>query len=146
MSHLPKVLHRKVRYGTANFLKEPAMSREEAIRAVEVGIEVTNAAIDQGYDLIGTGEIGIGNTTASSAVLYAFTGAPIDRVVGRGAGLTDEAFARKKAVVQEAVRVHRPDPDDPSMCSPRWAVSISPAWPAPIWPAPPAGCRWSPTA
>jgi nicotinate-nucleotide--dimethylbenzimidazole phosphoribosyltransferase len=110
---LPKVLNRKVRYGTANFLKEPAMSREEAIRAVETGIEVTTAAIDQGYDLIGTGEIGIGNTTASSAVLYAFTGAHIDRVVGRGAGLTDEAFARKKAVVQDAVRVNRPDPDDP---------------------------------
>jgi nicotinate-nucleotide--dimethylbenzimidazole phosphoribosyltransferase len=110
---LPKVLNRKIRYGTANFLKEPAMSREEAVRAVEVGIEVTNAAIDQGYDLIGTGEIGIGNTTASSAVLYAFTGAHIDRVVGRGAGLTDEAFARKKAVVQQAVRLNRPDPDDP---------------------------------
>ena len=88
---LPRVLNRKIRYGTANFLKEPAMSREEAIRAIEVGIEVTNTAIDQGYDLIGTGEIGIGNTTASSAVLYAFTGANIDRVVGRGAGLTDES-------------------------------------------------------
>jgi nicotinate-nucleotide--dimethylbenzimidazole phosphoribosyltransferase len=110
---LPRVLNRKIRYGTANFLKEPAMSREEAIRAIEAGIEVTNAAIDQGYDLIGTGEIGIGNTTASSAVLYAFTGAHIDRVVGRGAGLTDEAFARKKAVVQQAVRLNRPDPDDP---------------------------------
>lgn len=110
---LPKVLNRKIRYGTANFLKEPAMSREEAIRAIEVGIEVTNAAIDQGYDLIGTGEIGIGNTTASSAVLYAFTGAPIERVVGRGAGLTDEAFERKKAVVKQAVHLHRPDPDDP---------------------------------
>jgi len=110
---LPKVIKRKIRYGTANFLKEPAMSREEAIRAIEVGIEVTNAAIDQGYDLIGTGEIGIGNTTASSAVLYAFTGAPIERVVGRGAGLTDEAFERKKAVVKQAVQLHRPDPDDP---------------------------------
>lgn len=110
---LPEVLNRKIRRGTANFLKEPAMTRKEAVRAVETGIEVTNAAIDQGYDLIGTGEIGIGNTTASSAVLYAFTGAHIDRVVGRGAGLTDEAFARKKEVVQEAVRLHRPDPDDP---------------------------------
>ncbi|WP_319586951.1 nicotinate-nucleotide--dimethylbenzimidazole phosphoribosyltransferase [uncultured Desulfobulbus sp.] len=109
---LPRVLNRKIRYGTANFLKEPAMSREEAIRAIEVGIEVTNTAIDQGYDLMGTGEIGIGNTTASSAVLYAFTGANIDRVVGRGAGLTDEAFEHKKAVVQQAVRLHRPDPDD----------------------------------
>lgn len=110
---LPGVINRKVRYGTANFLKEPAMTREEAIQAIEAGIEVTNDAIDRGYDLIGTGEIGIGNTTASSAVLFAFTGAPIDRVVGRGAGLTDEAFARKKAVVEEAVRRHRPDPDDP---------------------------------
>ena len=110
---LPGVINRKVRYGTANFLKEPAMTREEAIQAIEAGIEVTNDAIDRGYDLIGTGEIGIGNTTASSAVLFAFTGAPIDRVVGRGAGLTDEAFARKKAVVEEAVRLHQPDPDDP---------------------------------
>ena len=110
---LPRVINRKVRHGTANFLKEPAMTREEAIQAIEAGIEVTMDAIDRGYDLIGTGEIGIGNTTASSAVLFAFTGAPIDRVVGRGAGLTDEAFARKKAVVEEAVRRHQPDPDDP---------------------------------
>jgi nicotinate-nucleotide--dimethylbenzimidazole phosphoribosyltransferase len=113
VSHLPKVIHRKIRPGTGNFLKEPAMTREEAIRAIEVGIEVTNDAIDQGYDLFGTGEIGIGNTTASSAVLYAFTNAPIDRVVGRGAGLTDAAFARKKAVIQEAVHLHRPNVDDP---------------------------------
>lgn len=110
---LPKVLNRKIRYGTANFLKEPAMTREEAIRALEVGIEVTNNAIDQGYDLFGTGEIGIGNTTASSAVLYAFTGAPIERVVGRGAGLSDEAFERKKEVVKQAVQLRQPDPDDP---------------------------------
>ncbi|MCL2459156.1 MAG: nicotinate-nucleotide--dimethylbenzimidazole phosphoribosyltransferase [Desulfobulbus sp.] len=110
---LPKVIKRKIRHGAANFLREPAMSREEAIRAIEVGIEVANEAIDQGYDLIGTGEIGIGNTTASSAVLYAFTGAPIDRVVGRGAGLTDEALKRKKQVIKQAVRLHQPDPDDP---------------------------------
>lgn len=110
---LPRVIKRKVRYGTANFLREPAMSREEAVQAIEVGIEVTSKAIDQGYDLIGTGEIGIGNTTASSAVLYAFTGASLDRIVGRGAGLTDEAFERKKEVVRQAVQLHRPDPDDP---------------------------------
>jgi nicotinate-nucleotide--dimethylbenzimidazole phosphoribosyltransferase len=59
---LPKVLKRKIRYGTANFLKEPAMTREEAVQAIEVGIEIANQAIDQGYDLLGTGEIGIGNT------------------------------------------------------------------------------------
>lgn len=110
---LPRVLNRKIRYGTANFLVEPAMEREEAIRAIETGIEITGRALDEGYDLVGTGEIGIGNTTASSAVLYAFTGAPIDRVVGRGAGLTDEAYARKKEVVRSAVALRRPDPDDP---------------------------------
>ncbi|MGI6656486.1 MAG: nicotinate-nucleotide--dimethylbenzimidazole phosphoribosyltransferase [Desulfobulbus sp.] len=110
---LPRVINRKIRSGTANFLKEPAMTRDEAIRAIEVGIEVTNEALDQGYDLIGTGEIGIGNTTASSAVLYAFTSAPLERVVGRGAGLTDEAFEQKKAVVRQAVELHRPDPQDP---------------------------------
>ena len=109
---LPKVINRKIRYGTANFLKEPAMSREEAVQSIEVGIEIANQAIDEGYDLLGTGEIGIGNTTASSAVLYGFTEAPIDRVVGRGAGLTDEAFERKKAVVKQAVELHRPDPKD----------------------------------
>lgn len=109
---LPKVINRKVRYGTANFLEQSAMSRDEAVQAIEVGIEVTNTAIDQGYDLFGAGEIGIGNTTASSAVLYGFTGAHIDRVVGRGAGLTDQAFERKKEVVKQAVRLHRPDPDD----------------------------------
>lgn len=109
---LPKVINRKVRYGTANFLEQPAMSRAEAVQAIEAGIEVTNTAIDQGYDLFGAGEIGIGNTTASSAVLYGFTGAHIDRVVGRGAGLTDQAFERKKEVVKQAVRLHRPDPDD----------------------------------
>jgi nicotinate-nucleotide--dimethylbenzimidazole phosphoribosyltransferase len=110
---LPKVINRKVRYGTANFFKEPAMNRREAIQAIEAGIEVTNGVIDQGYDLIGTGEIGIGNTTASSAVLYAFTGAPIERVVGRGAGLTDEALERKKTTIMQAVRLHRPDQNDP---------------------------------
>ena len=110
---LPKVVNRKIRYGTANFLKEPAMTRKEAIRAIEVGIEIANKAIDDGYDLIGTGEIGIGNTTASSAVLYGFTQAPIDRVVGRGAGLTDEAYERKKQVIKEAVDRHQPNPKDP---------------------------------
>lgn len=110
---LPRVVPRKIRYGTANFRRQPAMEREEAIKAVETGIEIAGQAIDDGYNLLGTGEIGIGNTTASSAVLYAFTGANIDRVVGRGAGLSDEAYAAKKKVVQDAVELHQPDRDDP---------------------------------
>lgn len=110
---VPAVLHRKVRYGTANMLEEPAMHREEALQALETGIEVANSAMDQGYDLLGTGEIGIGNTTAASAMLYAFTGAPLDQAVGRGAGLTDEAYAKKKKVIHDAVTLHHPDPGDP---------------------------------
>ncbi len=110
---LPHVINRKVRYGTANFCREPAMTRDEAVQALEHGIEVTLEAVDQGYDLIGTGEIGIGNTTAASTVLYGFTDGSIDRIVGRGAGLTDTAFAQKKKVVQDAVHLHRPDRDDP---------------------------------
>ncbi|MGI6639756.1 MAG: nicotinate-nucleotide--dimethylbenzimidazole phosphoribosyltransferase [Desulfobulbus sp.] len=113
ITELSEVVHRKIRYGTANFLEEPAMTRAEAITALETGIELTLAAIDQGYDLFGVGEIGIGNTTASAAVLYAFTQAPIERVVGRGAGLTDAAFARKKEVVRQAVHLHQPNPEDP---------------------------------
>lgn len=109
----PKALHRKIRYGTNNILRQPAMERAEAIQALETGIEVALAAIDAGYDLFGAGEIGIGNTTASAAVLHAFTQAPVERIVGRGAGLTDAAFARKKEVVRSAVRLHQPNPHDP---------------------------------
>ncbi|HQL82294.1 MAG TPA: nicotinate-nucleotide--dimethylbenzimidazole phosphoribosyltransferase, partial [Spirochaetota bacterium] len=81
---------RKIRRGTANMTKGPAMSREEALRAVETGIEIANGAVEEGAGILGTGEIGIGNTTTASAVIHAFTGVGLDEVVGRGAGLTDE--------------------------------------------------------
>ncbi len=110
---LEGVIDRKVRYGTANFRHEPAMQRKEAIEAIEIGIAITSQAIDDGYNLLGTGEIGIGNTTASSAVLYALTGASIEKVVGLGAGLSDEAYEQKKSVVRDAVHLHKPDRDDP---------------------------------
>ncbi len=109
----PKIVQRKVRAMTSNFLCEHAMTREEAIRAVEVGMQETLAKIEDGYSLFGTGEMGIGNTTTSSAILYAFTKQPLDILVGRGAGLTDEALQRKKDVIAEAVSKHKPNPDDP---------------------------------
>lgn len=108
-----EIVNRKVRRGTDNFRKGPAMSREEAIKAIEVGIDETNKMIDNGYNLIGTGEVGMGNTTTSSAVVYAFTGCDIDTVVGRGAGLTDEAYTNKKMVVKEGVELNKPDINDP---------------------------------
>jgi nicotinate-nucleotide--dimethylbenzimidazole phosphoribosyltransferase len=108
-----RIIHRKIRRGTSNIAKGPAMTREEAVRAIETGIEITCTAIDEGADLLGTGEIGIGNTTTSSAVLRVFTGAGFDEVVGRGAGLSDDGLRHKKDVIRRAVRLNRPDPGDP---------------------------------
>ena len=106
------IIARKIRRGTANMAKGPAMSREEAVRAVETGIEITDLAIKEGAGILGTGEIGIGNTTTASAVVHAITGASLDDVVGRGAGLDDEGLRRKKDVIRRAMAVNRPDHDD----------------------------------
>lgn len=106
------IINRKIRMGTSNIATGPAMSRDEAVRAMEIGIETANQAIDEGADLLGTGEVGIGNTTTSSAILYAFTDANLDRLVGRGAGLSDEGLENKKSVIERAVKHNRPDPGD----------------------------------
>jgi nicotinate-nucleotide--dimethylbenzimidazole phosphoribosyltransferase len=107
------VIDRKIRKSTSSFLNGPAMSRGEAVKAIETGIEITNSAISDGADLIGTGEVGIGNTTTSSAMLYAFTGEDLDIIVGRGAGLSDEGLARKKGVILQGVNFNKPDSSDP---------------------------------
>jgi nicotinate-nucleotide--dimethylbenzimidazole phosphoribosyltransferase len=102
------VISRKIRRGTANMTVGPAMSREEAVRAVETGIEIANGAVDEGAGILGTGEMGIGNTTTASAVVHALTGVGLDEVVGRGAGLTDEGLHRKKDVIRRAIERNRP--------------------------------------
>ncbi len=107
------IINRKIRKSTSSFINGPAMSREEAIKAIEIGIDITQSAIAEGADLIGTGEVGIGNTTTSSAVLYAFTGADLDSIVGRGAGLSDEGLERKKNVIRQGVEFNKPDHSDP---------------------------------
>jgi nicotinate-nucleotide--dimethylbenzimidazole phosphoribosyltransferase len=109
----PGIINRKIRRSTSNFLQTEAMTREEAIHAIEIGIEETNKAMDEGYNLIGTGEVGIGNTTTSSAMMYVFTGKSLDELVGRGAGLTDDALAHKKEIIRAAIEKHRPDASDP---------------------------------
>ena len=101
-----KIVQRRIRPGTGNILKEPAMTREEALEAVLVGIERAGKAKEDGIDVIGAGEMGIGNTTTSSAVLSALTGLKVEEVTGRGGGLTDEAFARKKEVISRALELH----------------------------------------
>ena len=101
-----KILQRRIRRGTGNLVKEPAMTREEAVRAILVGIERAGQAAADGIDVIGVGEMGIGNTTTSSAVLSALTGLSVEDVTGRGGGLTDAAFEKKKDVIRRALKLH----------------------------------------
>ena len=101
-----KIVQRRILRGTGNIVKEPAMSREQALEAILVGIERVEKAKEDGIDVIGAGEMGIGNTTTSSAVLSALTGLKVEEVTGRGGGLTDEAFARKKEVISRALELH----------------------------------------
>lgn len=108
-----KVYNRKIKYGTDNFAKGPAMTREEAIKGIEVGIEMVGLAVSEGYQLIGTGEMGIGNTSSTSAVFMAITGESAENAVGKGGGLTDEALIHKKQVITDAIKLNNPDPKDP---------------------------------
>ncbi|MCD8354886.1 MAG: nicotinate-nucleotide--dimethylbenzimidazole phosphoribosyltransferase [Clostridiales bacterium] len=108
----PGVLQRAVCRGTANLAQEPAMSREEAIQAIETGIDLVRECQDKGYQLLATGEMGIGNTTTSSAVTAVLLGAPVEQVTGRGAGLSTAGLERKRAVISRAIELHQPDPND----------------------------------
>lgn len=96
-----RVIDRKSRPGTDNIAKGPAMSREEAMRCIKVGIEMADAVKNAGYDILGIGEMGIGNTTTSAAVLSAVTGAGSDETCGKGGGINDKSFVRKKEIVDE---------------------------------------------
>lgn len=109
----PGVIGRRIKAGTANMLREPAMSREEAARTLQVGSEAALEIIEAGAKVLIVGEVGIANTTASSAILAALTGADPDEIVGRGTGLDDAGWARKKQVVREAIALHRPDAAEP---------------------------------
>jgi len=109
----PQIKNRKIRKSTWNIAKGAAMTREEAERAVLTGIETAAEAADAGYTLLGAGEMGIGNTTTSSAVLCALTGIPAEQSAGKGAGLKEEAYMRKINVIRTALDVNKPDPGDP---------------------------------
>lgn len=109
---VPGLIHLKVMRGTKNFLVEPAMSPAQAEQAVLVGIELATEAVQQGVGLIGTGDMGIGNTTASAAITAVMTGRPVAEVTGRGTGIDDAAHARKVLVIQQALELHRLDRAD----------------------------------
>ncbi len=107
------LLLRKVGRGTANFAKGPAMSREDAVRALEVGIEMAAFCKENGIDLVGTGDMGIGNTTPSAAIAAAFTGKSVREVTFRGTGIDDAALANKIRVIEKGLELNAPDPKDP---------------------------------
>ena len=103
------VLNRKIAYGTQNICTGPAMTREQTLQAILTGAQIART-VDA--DVIGVGEMGIGNTTTSSAVLAVLLGADVEAVTGRGGGITEESFRKKKAVIRTAIEVNRPDRDD----------------------------------
>jgi nicotinate-nucleotide--dimethylbenzimidazole phosphoribosyltransferase len=110
---VPGLLPRKVRYGTADLTAGPAMTRGEAVQALEVGIETARELVAAGNRCLLTGDMGIANTTASAALIAAFTGARPEEITGPGTGIDAATLTRKIGVVREALDLHRPDPADP---------------------------------
>ena len=106
------LVEKKVARGTANIARGPAMSRDQAVQALLAGAEVAEAEIARGLDILGTGDMGIGNTTPSAAIAAAMTGRSPAEIVGRGTGVDDAGLARKVAAVQRALTANRPDPAD----------------------------------
>lgn len=104
---------KKINYGTKNMAKGPVMTKAEAIKVIEAGIEIFEDEFKKGIDIIGTGEMGIGNTTPSSAMTAVFTKKPVEDVTGRGTGLNDQALENKIKIIKKALGVNHPNPDDP---------------------------------
>ena len=102
----------KVAYGTQNMTKGPAMTREQAIKGIEAGIAMVEELKNKGYKILATGEMGIGNTTTSSAVASVLLEQPVEEMTGRGAGLTSEGLVRKIAAIRKAIELNQPDPSD----------------------------------
>ena len=105
----PKVLNRKIAFGTQNIVNGPAMTREQAVQAVMTGAEL---AMSTKADVLGIGEMGIGNTTTSSTILSVLLDADVDAVTGRGGGITDDSFRKKKEVIHTAIAINQPDKND----------------------------------
>src|SRR6266480_1883458 len=112
LSH-PDLLSRKVAFGTANIALEPAMTHVQMLEAIQVGIDIFDAQLKQGIDLVATGDMGIGNTTASSAIAASLLQMPVALVTGRGTGIGDEQLAHKIQVIEKALARHVPNPQDP---------------------------------
>ena len=107
-----RLVSKKIAYGTANMAKGPAMTYEDAVRSIEAGIEVFESEAKKGVDIVGVGDMGIGNTTSSSAIVAVITGEAVKKVTGRGTGIDDAGLEKKIAVIEEAIRVNKPNNKD----------------------------------
>ena len=110
---MPDLIIRKVAHGSRNMSKEPAMTREEAIRAILIGVEMAELATASGMDAMAAGDMGIGNTTPAAALASVFTGRPVAAVTGRGTGIEDQTLRHKIAVINRALAMHQPSAEDP---------------------------------
>ncbi len=108
------IFHKKIQKGTNNFSKAPAMRRNDAIACIEAGIETVNELCEQSpVDVLATGDMGIGNTSPSTAIIAAFSNIPIQKLTDRGTGLDDRGLSHKASVIEAAIKTHAPNPDDP---------------------------------
>jgi nicotinate-nucleotide--dimethylbenzimidazole phosphoribosyltransferase len=110
---MPELVRSKVMCGTRNQAEGPAMTRAEAEQAIQVGLDVLSEEAARGLDIVATGDMGIGNTTPSSAIVAAMTGLPVAQVVGRGTGIDDQGLERKIKIIEKSLAVNRPDRNDP---------------------------------
>ena len=105
---LPGLITHKIAKGTKNFAQEPAMTEEQAWRCIQIGMDLVKDACTRGTNLVGVGEMGIGNTTASAAIVSVLTGQSVEKVTGRGTGVNDRQFRHKISVIEQALLLHRP--------------------------------------
>jgi len=109
----PELIIKKINYGTKNMAKGPAMTEEEAVRSIEAGIDIFEDEFKKGIDIIGTGEMGIGNTTSSSAITAVFTKKKVEDITGRGTGLDDKGLKNKIEVIKKSIRLNKPNAANP---------------------------------
>lgn len=108
------IFHKKIAKGTANFARGPAMTRDQAVASLVAGIEIVDELMDEKkVDMLGTGDMGIGNTSPSTAIIAAFSGMPVAKLTGRGTGIDDNGLKQKISAIEQGLLVNRPDPDDP---------------------------------
>jgi nicotinate-nucleotide--dimethylbenzimidazole phosphoribosyltransferase len=109
----PELVNKKIAYGTKNIAKGPAMTYDDAIRSIKTGIDVFETEFKKGVDIVGTGDMGIGNTTPSSAIAAVITGEEVEKVTGRGTGIDDITLEKKAKMIEKALQINKPNPKDP---------------------------------